>query len=199
MIKFASLFALCICIFSTVFYLMNKPLTSTSMNDCIANIELILNKDLQNWKGLEEQCDRTQLEAQFNFNEGEGVYQRIHAENSYQTRFKTLSLPSFEEPLFFHYQEDTLFFITTEFWSLDASECKKLLDFFGKPEAKLEYRAEEFVEGEKEWVYPLLGISLALNAEEEMIIRLMFFAPCTLEKYKAFYYQQNEYREFKEE
>ena len=197
MVKITSFFILGVCI-STVLYLITKPQKSTHMDDCIANIELILNKDLQNWKGLDVQCNRTRIEAHFSFNEGEGVFQRIHPQNSYQTRFKTLNTPNFEDPLFFHYQGDTLFFVTTDFWSLEESDCKKLLDFFGKPEAKLDFMAEEFIEGEKEWVYPKLGISLALNAEEQMIIKLMFFAPCTLEYYKDFYYQQQEYREFKE-
>ncbi|MDX2304009.1 MAG: hypothetical protein NW226_14480 [Microscillaceae bacterium] len=194
MIKIVSYLSLCVLI--AAFSMYHSFKNPTTMTNCLEDIRLIQQKNLLDWKGLRSPCLRSEIEAHFNFEPGEGRH--IQPKNGYETRFNSLILPNFEEPLFFHYHQDTLVYLMTDYWSFDEDECRKIIKKLGTPEAKLDFAWHEFILKKKEWVYPERGLSLALNEDEKLIIQVFFFPPCTLEYYEQYYHRQSEYREFED-
>ena len=95
------------------------------MAPCREAIDCYLERRLEDWNGLPQECLLTDVLAWYPFNDGEGEAQLGELPVSY--RFRTLSHPGFDHPVFFYANQDRLSCVSSEFWSLDQSVSQAAL------------------------------------------------------------------------
>lgn len=139
-------------------------------------------------------CQESNLQTWLAFNPGEG---RTHQGTGHVTyRFRSLSYRGFGERVLFYFDQDLLDLIATEYWSFDRQESVELVQQLGEPAHRLDlyWRNPQIAAGE--FVYTDRGISLGIIPDTQLIVSVVVYPPCTLDYYKAKYYNITPAREF---
>ena len=89
-----------------------------------------LQRDPEGWHGF-PRASEADLASRYSFSPGEGRARRGLDRIDY--RFRALKRPGFATPFVFYFAGDTLAFIETEFWSLDAELCAQTIAALGPP------------------------------------------------------------------
>jgi hypothetical protein len=165
------------------------------MSPCQAAIDCYLERRLRDWHGLPVDCLLTDLLSRYPFNDGEGEAELGELPVSY--RFRTLSHPAFDHPVFFYAEQDRLSCISSEFWSLDASVSAATLGALGEPDDRLDATFRGTSHARADRVYAGRGLALFVNPESGFIVRLMGFPPCSVESYRERYRPTGIVREFR--
>jgi hypothetical protein len=162
--------------------------------DCRKNIQQFLDRNLKQWNGLISGCQESTLQTWLPFNPGEG---RTHLGAELVTyRFRLLSSPGFGAGVRFYFDQNLLALMGTEYWSFDRQECVKLVQQLGEPAYRLDLYWRNLQVEAGEFVYPDRGVSLGIIPDTQLIVSVAVYPPCTLNDYKAKYYNNTPVREF---
>src|SRR6266849_3051237 len=107
------------------------------MDPCRKSIQQFLDRNIEHWTGLEAGCKEEDLTRWLAFNPGTGVTHR-GTENVAYT-FRSLSHSGFIEGVFFHFNQNLLSFLATDYWSFDQQECASLVRQLGEPAQRLDF------------------------------------------------------------
>jgi hypothetical protein len=165
------------------------------MSECKTNIDAFLAKDFKNWRGLPAGCLKQDIKLWYAFRDGVGSSRRGKAQIEYS--FRALSHPGFTHGVEFHFGDDKLQLLETEFWSNNPDECSRLLMLIGEPEYRLNFYWRNWSVPSGLWLWPQQGISIGLAPETGLIVCMTVFPPCTREVYEQRYYQISGVREFR--
>jgi hypothetical protein len=117
-------------------------------------------------------------------------------ERQVEYRYRSLSHPAFEHPVFFYFGQDRLSCISTDFWSLDPAECEAVLRILGAPPHRLDAFFRDAQIRDADWIYADRGLALCVNPDSRLIARLQGYPSCTLETYRELYRITELVREF---
>jgi hypothetical protein len=162
---------------------------------CQSAIDSYLERRLDDWRGLPGDCLLTDVLPRYPFTDGEG--EAALGERPVSYRFHTLSYPAFDYPVFFYTEQDHLRCIVSEFWSLDAAASASALRALGEPDDRLDATFRNTRHVHADWVYAGQGLALFVNPDTGFIVRLMGFAPCSVETYRERYRPTGLLREFR--
>ncbi len=165
------------------------------MSACQATVDAFLARDFKNWIGLPAGCTERDITGEYAFSEGVGAARRGKAQVEYS--FRVLSQPGFASGVEFHFSDDKLQFLETEFWSNDPDEYSRILALIGEPAHRLEFYWRDWCVPSGMRLWPRQGISAGLAAQTGLIVCMTVFPPCTREVFEQRYYQISGSREFR--
>lgn len=165
------------------------------MSACQTTVDAFLARDFKSWMGLPAGCAEQDITREYAFREGFGAARRGKAQ--VESRFKVLSHPGFASGVEFHFSDDKLQFLETEFWSNDPDEYSRIVALVGEPSHQLEFHWRDWCVPSGLRLWPQLGISAGLAEKTGLIVCITVFSPCTREVFEQRYYQTSGSREFR--
>jgi hypothetical protein len=154
-----------------------------------------LQRDPEGWHGF-PRASEADLASRYSFSPGEGRARRGLDRIDY--RFRALKRPGFATPFVFYFAGDTLAFIETEFWSLDAELCAQTIAALGPPPERMDGFFRESMVASGEWLYPARGLALCVMPQTGLIARWTAFPPTSRDFYRGAIQITQPAREFEE-
>ncbi|MEM9491001.1 MAG: hypothetical protein AAGC55_17765 [Myxococcota bacterium] len=98
--------------------------------------------------------------------------------------FKSLPHPDYKKPIRVYYRGDRVVLLAVEFPQI-ADGGTELRASLGDPAAALDYYQRTVLYASSADIYPERGLAVLHNPSRSAVIRLYFFAPTTLDAYRA--------------
>ena len=156
-----------------------KPQRSEEM-DCKATLRILADRDFRRWPGLPAGCSLTDVTSAFPLlNDGVGL--TILGEQN--ADFRMVMVDGYDSPVRVWSNDDLVLMLDIEFPQLSTS-LDALLAEIGEPEAKLDSFLSTLRLEQNEWVYPSRGLTLFINPDNDVLLRLAVYSPTTLDVYK---------------
>lgn len=138
-------------------------------------------RDFSNWLGLPNSICLEDVTHQFLLEDDWRGIGRLGLAQREAT-YVNITIKGFERQVQVWLNGNRIVLMDVEYPTL-PSELAVLLNQIGEPEAKLDAYLGVFQLEQSEWVYPSLGLTLFVNPENYIILRLAVFVPSTLDDY----------------
>jgi hypothetical protein len=146
-----------------------------------AALRAFAGRDFRDWRGLAPNTSLTDVAAVLEVDDWSGAGS-LGSERREAT-WVNAAVEGFEHAVRVWLDENLVLLLDAESPTL-ATELPDLLRALGTPEAKLDSYLGTFPIPESEWVYPGRGLTLYVNPANGILLRLVVFAPTTLEVYR---------------
>lgn len=165
------------------------------MNACEENLRQFLSRRIEQWTGLNTNCEKSEVLALFAFNEGEGVAH--YGTNNVEYQFRALRYEGFFEQVYFYFSGDQLSHIAAEFWSFDSQVCADILRHLGEPTDRVDFAWKERIIAGSEMLYSDRGLAVGLVPDTNLFGLVTVFPPCSVNVYRENYWNTKLAREFR--
>jgi hypothetical protein len=147
---------------------------------CKAALRIWADRDFRRWRGLPAGCSLTDVTSVFPLlNDGVGM--SILGEQN--ADFRMVMVDGYDSPVRVWSNDDHVLMLDVEFPQLSTS-LDALLAELGEPEARLDSFLSTLRLEQSEWVYPSRGLTLFINPDNDVLLRLAVYSPTTLDAYK---------------
>lgn len=148
--------------------------------DCKAAIDAFAAGDFRHWQGLPAGCelsaitDRDTLRLQA---EGTGLLGQRRAS------FRMIALEHYAEAVRVWHADGRILLMDVRY-PVISPDLKDLLAALGKPETLLDSHFSNIVLEKSEWVYVSKGLSLFINPDNFLLLRLAVYHPTSVDDYQ---------------
>jgi hypothetical protein len=139
-------------------------------------------RDFGDWSGLSQSMSLADVVQLFPL---EGDWRGVGRLGSDQkeTNYTYITIEGFEQQVRMWLDEDNhVILMDVEYPTLPTS-LSSLLDKLGTPDAKLDSYFGTLLLQQSEWIYASHGLTLFVNPENSVLLRIAVFAPSTLDEY----------------
>lgn len=158
------------------------PLDETQEKNAQAALRAFARRDFRQWRGLSPHTSFADVAAVFEIDDDWRGAGTLGSERREAT-WASVGLEGYEKGVRVWLDENLVILIDGELTEL-ATELSVLLQDTGEPEAKLESYLGTFPIPESEWVYAARGLTLYVNPENGILLRVAVFVPTTLDVYR---------------
>jgi hypothetical protein len=159
-------------------------------SDCKAALDAFAAGDFRHWQGLPAGCelsaiaDKDTLRRQA---EGTGLLGQGRAS------FRMITMEHYAEAVRVWHVDDKILLMDVRY-PVISPDLKDLLAALGKPETLLDSHFSNIVLEKSEWVYASKGLSLFINPDNFLLLRLAVYHPTSVDDYHQKFRLQLEIR-----
>ena len=96
--------------------------------------------------------------------------------------YRMIAVDHYSEPIRVWHRDGNILLMDVRY-PVISPDLRDLLETFGKPEAMLDSHFSSIVIEKSEWVYASKGLSLFINPDNFILLRLAAYPPASLEHY----------------
>jgi hypothetical protein len=149
---------------------------------CERALQIFRDRDFATWRGLPDECD---LETIYRVLPPVVDAEAVGMLGAFlPRRFRMVQAPGYPRNI-------RVWFDGPRAVALEAGlpqlhrRLSETLSGWGEPEAKLDYMFDVLTLRQAEWVYAGRGLAAAINPDNQIALRIVVFAPTTLDRYLA--------------
>ena len=146
---------------------------------CRAAFDAFARGDLRNWQGLPPGCELSGIADSDTLGrraEGTGMLGQGRAS------YRMIAVEHYSEPIRVWHVDGNILLMDVRY-PVISPDLKELLESLGKPEALLDSHFSSIVMEKSEWVYATKGLSLFINPDNFLLLRLAVYHPTTVDGY----------------
>ena len=147
--------------------------------DCRAAFDAFAGGDFRHWQGLPTGCELATIadgDTLRRQGEGTGLLGRGHAS------YRLIAVEHYAEPIRVWHADGTILLMEVRY-PVIVPDLRDLLESLGKPDALLDSHFSGIVMEKSEWVYVSKGLSLFINPDNSLLLRLVGYCPTSVDDY----------------
>lgn len=158
------------------------PMDDSRRRSAQAALRAFARRDFHDWRGLAPDTSLSDAVAVFEDDDDWRGAGKLGSERR-ASRWASVAVEGYEKGVRVWLDEDLVILIDGESPTL-ATPLPVLLQDIGQPEAKLDSYLGTLLIPESEWVYAGRGLTLYVNPENGILLRVAVFVPTTLDDYR---------------
>jgi hypothetical protein len=148
--------------------------------NCKVALHAFAERNFSQWRGLPGKCSLSEVTSMFSLlNNGVGLARL----GQRKANFMMLVVVGYTHPVRAWLEEGRIFMLDVEYPAVLPS-LKNLLGELEEPTAKLDFFWGTLQLKQSEWVYSNRGLTLFINPDNNILLRLAAFSPTTMDAYE---------------
>jgi hypothetical protein len=155
---------------------------NASQSTAEAALQAFARRDLCDWRGLAPETSLADVAALFKVDEETRGRSQLGSERR-EAIWMSAMVEGYESGMRVWLDADDVLMLDAQYPQL-VTDAPTLLHSVGEPEAKLDAYLGTFLLPGSEWVYPARGLTLYVNPENLVLLRLVVYVATTLDNYR---------------